>query len=93
MIGLCKLSPKTAQKIDLWALLSKFNILFSFDDRIILKFKTPKMISNEKVINTKVIELIEIYNYYFGHLRIQLYLNNLNFEFQKMTTRCKVFEY
>jgi hypothetical protein len=50
-----------------------------------------KMISNEKVVNTKGIELIEIYNYYFCHLPIRLYLNNPNFEFQKMTTRFKVF--
>ncbi len=29
------------------------------------------MISAEKVMNTKVVELIEIYKFYFGHLFIQ----------------------
>ena len=42
-----------------------------------------KMISNEKVVNYKVLELIEIYNFYFGHFSIELCLNNSNFKFQK----------
>jgi hypothetical protein len=31
----------------------------------ILKYQ---MISDENVMNTKVVELIKIYNFYFGHL-------------------------
>jgi hypothetical protein len=30
-----------------------------------------KMISDEKVMNIKVVELIKIYNFYFGHCFIQ----------------------
>ena len=47
------------------------------------------MISNKKVINNKVVkvvEVIEIYNFYFGHVSIRLYFNNSKFEFQNMTT-------
>jgi hypothetical protein len=29
------------------------------------------MISNEKVINNKVVEIIEIYNFYFSHFSIR----------------------
>jgi hypothetical protein len=35
------------------------------------------MISNEKVINNKVVELIEIYKFYFGNVSIHVRLNNL----------------
>ena len=44
------------------------------------------MISNKKVINNKVVELIEIYNFYFGHVSIRLYFNNSKFELQDMRT-------
>jgi hypothetical protein len=44
------------------------------------------MISNEKVINIKVVQLIKIYYFYFGHHSIWLCLNNSKFEFQEMTT-------
>ena len=37
--------------------------------------------SNEKVINYKVLVLIEVYNYCFGHFSIELCLYNLKFEF------------
>ena len=42
------------------------------------------MISNENVINNKVVEIIKIYNFYFGHFFIRLCLNNSKFEFQNM---------
>ena len=42
------------------------------------------MISNENVINNKVVEIIKIYNIYFGHFFIRLCLNNSKFEFQNM---------
>ena len=41
------------------------------------------MISNEKVMNIKVVQLIKIYNFYFGHLSMWLCLNNSKFEFQE----------
>jgi hypothetical protein len=47
------------------------------------------MTSNENFVNIKVIELIEIYNFYFGHLFLQLNLDNSNFQFQKMITSNK----
>jgi len=34
------------------------------------------MISNEKIVNKKVVELIEVYNFSFGHIFIQYCLNN-----------------
>jgi hypothetical protein len=34
------------------------------------------MISNEKVVNNKVAEIIKIYKFYFGYLSIRLCLNN-----------------
>jgi hypothetical protein len=49
------------------------------------------MISNENIMNTKVVELVKMYKLYFGHFSIRLCLNNPNFEFQNMTTRCKYF--
>ena len=42
------------------------------------------MISNENVINNKVVEIIKIYNFYFDHFFVQLCLNNSKFEFQNM---------
>ena len=47
----------------------------------ILKYQ---MISDEKVMNMKVVELIKIYNFYFGHIFMWLCLNNSKFEFQEM---------
>ena len=41
---------------------------------------------NEKVITSKVIEIIEIYDFYFDHFPIRLCLKNLNFKFQKTRT-------
>ena len=43
------------------------------------------MISAEKVMKVKVIELIKIYNFYFGHFSVGLCLNNSNFELLKQT--------
>jgi hypothetical protein len=37
------------------------------------------MILNGKVINYKFLELIKIYNFYFGHFSIWICLNNLKF--------------
>jgi hypothetical protein len=42
------------------------------------------MISNWKVVNNKVIELIEIYNSGFGHFFILVRLGNSKFECQNM---------
>jgi len=44
------------------------------------------MISNVKGVNEKVVELIKIYNFYFGHLSFQLCLNNSIFEYQNTTS-------
>jgi hypothetical protein len=38
------------------------------------------MISNEKVINYKVVILIEIYNFSFGRISIRGHLKKLNFQ-------------
>ena len=40
------------------------------------------MISNEKVINSKIVGLIETYNFDIGHFFIQIRLGNFKFEFQ-----------
>ena len=42
------------------------------------------MISNKNIINNKVVEIIKIYNFYFGHFFIRLCLNNSKFEFQNI---------
>jgi hypothetical protein len=44
------------------------------------------MICSEKVMNTKVVQLLKIYNFYIGHLVIWLKLNSSNFEIWKMTS-------
>ena len=44
------------------------------------------MISNENLINTKVVQLINIYNFYFGQLVIWQNLNLSNLKFEKMTS-------
>ena len=44
------------------------------------------MISDVKVMNTKVVQLIKIYNFYFGYLVIWLNLNLSNFEIWKKTS-------
>jgi hypothetical protein len=44
------------------------------------------ILDKKKVVNNKVIELIEIYNFCFIHFSIELCLNNLNFEFKFMRT-------
>jgi hypothetical protein len=41
------------------------------------------MTSNENVTKTKVVEIIKMYQLYFGHFSIRLCLNNPNFEFKK----------
>ena len=43
------------------------------------------MISNRKVVNNKVVELIEIYNFGFGHFFILVGLGNSKFECQNMS--------
>ena len=48
------------------------------------------MILNENVVNYKVLEIIEIYNFHFGHLFMWLGLNNSNFEFKKIRTSNKI---
>jgi hypothetical protein len=40
------------------------------------------MISNGQVVNTKVVELMKIYNFHFGKLLMWLCLNHSNFELQ-----------
>ena len=47
------------------------------------------MISTKKVMKMKVVELIKLYNFYFGHLFMSLNLNHSNFEFQQMTVSNK----
>ena len=47
------------------------------------------MLSTEEVIKIKVVELIKIYNFCFGHLFMSLNLNNSNFECQEMTASNK----
>ena len=42
------------------------------------------MILNENVVNNKVIELIETYNFGRGHFFIQIRLGNFKFEFQNL---------
>ena len=42
------------------------------------------MISNEKVINNKVVDLIETYNFDIGDFFIQSRLCNFKFEFQNL---------
>jgi len=49
--------------------------------------------SNEKVVNTKVVELINIYKSYLGHYSIWQSLNNPNFEFQKIASGIKFLEH
>jgi hypothetical protein len=44
------------------------------------------MTSNENLVNIKVVDLMKIYNFYFGHLVIRLNLKSSNFEFKKITT-------
>jgi hypothetical protein len=36
------------------------------------------MNSNEKVVNSKVVELIDINNFCFGHFFIRIYLNKVS---------------
>jgi hypothetical protein len=55
------------------------------------------MISNEKVVNNKVIELIKIYNVCFGNFSIQLFLTiqNLKFKIWEIQIDCwdsKIFQ-
>jgi len=47
------------------------------------KIFKQQMMSNEKVMNIKVVDLNKIYNFYFGKLFMWLYLNHSNFEYQK----------
>jgi hypothetical protein len=44
------------------------------------------MISAQKVMNTKVVQFIKIYNFYMGHLLIWLNLNLSNFKIFKNGT-------
>jgi hypothetical protein len=52
-----------------------------------------KMISNKKLVNYKILEIIKIYNFRFGHLFTWLGLDNSNFEFQKITTSNKILKH
>jgi len=48
------------------------------------EFWDSKMISKEKDINNKVVELIEIYNFYFGHFfkkKVWLNLHSVQYLF------------
>ena len=42
------------------------------------------MILNEKVVNNKVVELIEAYNFGLSHFFIRIHLGNFKFEFQNL---------
>ena len=42
------------------------------------------MILNEKVVNNKVVELIETYNFDFGYFFIRIRLGNFKYEFQNL---------
>ena len=44
------------------------------------------MASNEKVVNNKIVDIIEIYKFCFRHFSMGVCLNNLNFEFQNLIT-------
>jgi hypothetical protein len=44
------------------------------------------MISNEKVINYKVVQLFEIYNFGFGHFSIQDCLKKIKFQMWQIQT-------
>jgi len=44
------------------------------------------MILNEKVMNTKVVELMKIYNIYFVIFSFYKVFGSKNFEFSKMTS-------
>jgi hypothetical protein len=44
------------------------------------------MVSNAKVVNKKVVEIIEVYNFCFGPFSIQVRLGNSKFEFPNMRT-------
>ena len=57
------------------------------------KLLSHQMIWTQKVMNIRVVELIKLYNFYFGHLFMWLNLNNWNFEFQQMTTSNKFLSY
>ena len=50
------------------------------------------MISNGKVTKTKVVELIEVQNFYFGYFSIRLYLNNLKFEIQSLKSSNRILD-
>jgi hypothetical protein len=49
------------------------------------------MISNENVINYKVTQLFEIYNFCFGHFSVQGRLTYLNFKFEKQNIMLRNF--
>jgi hypothetical protein len=51
------------------------------------------MILNQKVMNIKVVQLIKIYNFYFDHLSMWLFLDNSKFEFQEMITSNNILEH
>jgi hypothetical protein len=50
------------------------------------------MISNKNVINYKVVDIIEIYNFGFGAFSMWFCLNNSKFEFQNMRISNRNFE-
>jgi hypothetical protein len=59
--------------------LSKFEFWKTSSNQIL----EPQMISIEKVMNTKVVQLIKFYNFYFDHVIIWLIFNSSNLKFEK----------
>jgi hypothetical protein len=50
------------------------------------------MISNEKVVNNTVVELIETYNFGLSHFFIRIRLGSLKFEFQNLINLNRLFD-
>ena len=75
----------------IWLNLNVSNFEILKNDKFEPKFDTQNdfnIKSDEyvKVMNTKVVQLIKIYHFYFGHLIIWLNLNLSNFEIWKKTS-------
>jgi hypothetical protein len=50
------------------------------------------MILNEKDVNNKGVELIETYNFGFGHFFIRIRLGNFKFEFQNLINSNRIWK-
>jgi hypothetical protein len=48
---------------------------------------------NKKVVNNKLTELIEVYNFYFDYFSIRLCLNDTKFEFHNTRSSSIIFGY